>query len=554
MNSTWIMNNDSVMLYDGPLDGGGVGLGTDGENSFDLEIGAATGDAIGRMELHDNALLRISDDLKIGAEDNGNGQFLMDGNSVATIGSGISVGERESGKGLLQVAGNALLVSGNSADPGDQELGRTNEGYLTMTRGDVAISDAAKVYVRTLQHRGGVANLTIENSGQLHIFDVFKNEAPDLGTATVLGAASGPQRTSHIAGESGGEFNLTIKDDAVMTVDSDLEDSSWAGLAVSGGTNRGANASGGLSVIEVRDRGSLTVQQDLHLTLGEGEDASSTLRIVGSETSVAVNGDLYFALSPEGDDNLGDATLHSVITSNSHSTVAVGGNANIGNGLLKVELDGYSPRGGETFTLVEAGAIEGDQFIEADFSAAELPDGLAWELEISDTAIMLSIAGMLEGILGDFDGQNGLDLADIDTLVTQIQAASSDLAFDVNADNSLNADDINVWLSLKSDADGKSYLPGDADLNGNVDFADFLQLSASFGAADTTWSQGNYDAQNGTDFSDFLVLSANFGSTSDAQSVPEPSGISSLLLTLLASLAVGRHVRSGAGKALSYSS
>ena len=44
-NSSWIMNNDSVILYDSPLDGDGFGLNTDGENSFDLEIGAATGDA-----------------------------------------------------------------------------------------------------------------------------------------------------------------------------------------------------------------------------------------------------------------------------------------------------------------------------------------------------------------------------------------------------------------------------------------------------------------------------------------------------------------------------
>ena len=535
-NSSWIMNNDSVMLYDSPLDGDGLGLDTDGENSFDLEIGAATGEAVGSLELHDNAILRISDDLKIGAEDNGNGLVILDGNSKATIGSGISVGEKDSGKGVLQVGGNALLVAGNSADPGMADVGRTNEGYLTLTSADVTLSDSAKVYVRTLQHRSGVTNLTLRDASQLHVFEAFEFAEPNLGEATVIGSTGGPQRTSHIGGNGGSEINLVIQDDGVMSVDSELEGSAWSGLAVSGGSNRGANADGGKSLIEVRDRGSFTVQHDLHLTLGNGEEAESTLKVVGPDAIVAVNGNLYFALDPEGSENLGAATLQTVITSNSHSTVAVEGDAEIGNGNLSVQLDGYSPRGGESYTLLQAANIIGDEFFETDFSLAELPEGLDWNLAIGDSDVVLSITGMLESILGDFDSSDELDLADIDALVAHIQAAGMDVAFDLSGDGTVDAADINAWLGLKSEG-GTPILAGDTDLDGNVAFSDFLQLSDNFGDANTTWSQGNFDGQGGTAFPDFLALSANFGATAGTQAVPEPNGLHfffalSLLLTL----------------------
>ena len=54
-------------------------------------------------------------------------------------------------------------------------------------------------------------------------------------------------------------------------------------------------------------------------------------------------------------------------------------------------------------------------------------------------------------------------------------------------------------------------LPGDVDQNGTVEFADFLALSAHFGATDVSWQQGDFNADHSVDFADFLLLSANFG-------------------------------------------
>ena len=72
-------------------------------------------------------------------------------------------------------------------------------------------------------------------------------------------------------------------------------------------------------------------------------------------------------------------------------------------------------------------------------------------------------------------------------------------------------------------------LPGDLDGNGDVAFADFLVLSANFGADGLGYTGGNIDLAGAVAFDDFLVLSANFGQTAAAAAaVPEPSSLSLL--------------------------
>ena len=71
--------------------------------------------------------------------------------------------------------------------------------------------------------------------------------------------------------------------------------------------------------------------------------------------------------------------------------------------------------------------------------------------------------------------------------------------------------------------------PGDANLDGSVDFSDFLLLSTNFGLTGG-WRDGDFDDDGFIQFSDFLILSTNFGQSKNevpapSQSVPEPSGI-----------------------------
>lgn len=90
-------------------------------------------------------------------------------------------------------------------------------------------------------------------------------------------------------------------------------------------------------------------------------------------------------------------------------------------------------------------------------------------------------------------------------------------------------------------------LPGDADLNGAVDFNDFLVLQNNFANPNTTFAQGNFNYDAATDFNDFLQLQNNFGTsisgaavpvtaaqiaalTAFGQTIPEPSSVGLILL------------------------
>jgi hypothetical protein len=56
-----------------------------------------------------------------------------------------------------------------------------------------------------------------------------------------------------------------------------------------------------------------------------------------------------------------------------------------------------------------------------------------------------------------------------------------------------------------------STFPGDGNLDGKVDFDDFVLISTHFLANDINWDHGNFNYDGIVDFNDFVVLSTNFG-------------------------------------------
>ena len=90
-----------------------------------------------------------------------------------------------------------------------------------------------------------------------------------------------------------------------------------------------------------------------------------------------------------------------------------------------------------------------------------------------------------------------------------------------------NADDLAAAVAASG------LIPGDADGDGTVAFADFLILSANFGMTpntDPTFAGGDFDCDGTVQFADFLTLSANFGQSVAAAAVPEPTSFSLVLL------------------------
>ena len=126
---------------------------------------------------------------------------------------------------------------------------------------------------------------------------------------------------------------------------------------------------------------------------------------------------------------------------------------------------------------------------------------------------------------------------DIDALSAEVRAGTNNPLFDLNGDGFVDDTDRTIWVQ---DIAGTFF--GDADLNKEVNFADFLAVSNAFGG-DGGWSQGDFDGNGSIDFPDFLVLSGNFGSTAQAAAVPEPTATSLVLIGMLGLIGCGRKGR-----------
>ncbi len=114
-------------------------------------------------------------------------------------------------------------------------------------------------------------------------------------------------------------------------------------------------------------------------------------------------------------------------------------------------------------------------------------------------------------IPGDVNQDDVVDSFDIDALYAALAVSDTDERFDVNEDGAVTSLDVDFLIENTLQT-----RRGDLDLNGQVQFADFLQLSASFGQSEATWSDGDSDGDGTVSFADFLALSANFGFDRDA--------------------------------------
>ncbi len=108
---------------------------------------------------------------------------------------------------------------------------------------------------------------------------------------------------------------------------------------------------------------------------------------------------------------------------------------------------------------------------------------------------------------GDVSGDAVVDDQDIDALFAAIASNVDEDRFDLNGDNEVSAPDADFLIQRILGT-----RRGDFDLDGTIDFADFLTLSANFGQqSDARWSDGDANGDGTIDFADFLLVSQNFG-------------------------------------------
>ncbi len=134
--------------------------------------------------------------------------------------------------------------------------------------------------------------------------------------------------------------------------------------------------------------------------------------------------------------------------------------------------------------------------------------------------------------VGDANANGVFDAADIDALIDAVRATGNrNCHFDLDSNRSVNEADLTLLLA------SAGTLLGDSNLDGEVGFADFLQVSRSFGTEVTGWSDGDFDGDGQVTFADFLILSESFGqsvaapvSATTVSSVPEPATNAAMLL------------------------
>jgi T5SS/PEP-CTERM-associated repeat protein len=85
-----------------------------------------------------------------------------------------------------------------------------------------------------------------------------------------------------------------------------------------------------------------------------------------------------------------------------------------------------------------------------------------------------------------------------------------------------------------------SALPGDIDLDGDVDRIDAVLFTPHLGAADSIWTTGDFDGDQLTTLDDLFLLQANLGQTLPSPvaqtAIPEPSSLACLLAILFVAM------------------
>ena len=100
----------------------------------------------------------------------------------------------------------------------------------------------------------------------------------------------------------------------------------------------------------------------------------------------------------------------------------------------------------------------------------------------------------------------------VDTLATTATLGSRVLLFGVN-------DGRNTSASVTGTVAMVAPLPGDANLDGQVDIEDLTILLTNFGRSGATWSQGNFAGDATVDIEDLTILLTHFGLSIGAPSV-----------------------------------
>ena len=140
-------------------------------------------------------------------------------------------------------------------------------------------------------------------------------------------------------------------------------------------------------------------------------------------------------------------------------------------------------------------------------------------------------------LLGDFNGDGELTAIDINLLTAQVRSEEPDVSFDLNGDALVTDADRSVWVETL-----KYTYFGDANLDGQFSSADFVKIFVAGQYEDglednSVWETGDWNGDGDFASSDFVKAFVGGGYEKgqrvDAVAVPEPAGLTLLLLAVI---------------------
>ena len=193
------------------------------------------------------------------------------------------------------------------------------------------------------------------------------------------------------------------------------------------------------------------------------------------------------------------------------------------------------------------------------------PHAMLWQGSVA-SAVDLNPAGYNDSVAFGTDGTRQVGMAipaggqehavmwngtpsSIVDLGAQLPAGFSvSAAFTINAAGNVFGDAIDSSGIVHAIEWAQHLLPGDANFDGRVNFADLLITAQHYGATGQNFGTGDFNGDGSVNFADLLILAQNYGASASAQSfpanaVPEPT--QALTMTVTSTLFVRRRRLTG---------
>lgn len=333
-----------------------------------------------------------------------------------------------------------------------------------------------------------------------------------------------------ISGTNTAEMAVVVEPGGGLLVYSDLVVASGGRLHLE--SNATTTGKVNAQFIEI-DEGALTGSGDIWV--GAGPLAGSVRNNNGLIAPGDADGDPIGFFTIEGD-LANQATMAFDIggtADGEFDTISVGRNIYL-QGTLDVDLvNGFSPAVGDEFQIVGVG-----DRIFGEFDDVSLPQGYTWNVNYLFRSLTVEVTSILANIICDSDGDGDCDINDLDAMYA---AFGSDGQFDYDNSGTVDAGDIQGWLTAASDPSNMAklhpddqFVIGDVNLDGSVNSQDLGLLLNNFGDASSLgWVGGNLNGDTLVNSADLGLLLNNFGYESLATAVPEPGSMSLFLLGLL---------------------